>query len=239
MTARPGWTLAPALEVLRAELDALAPDRDRSSDGTIGDPAHAARKSDHNPNRAGVVRALDADAGHGLDDALGDSLAAHLIRLGAAGTHPALGAGAYVIYEGRIYSAASSWQGVPYAGSNPHETHVHVSVASRQAGYNSTRPWGLADALGAPRTANRPQAAQRPAQPRNGALPMPPTLRRGAKGQPARNLQGLMLANGCSLRVDGAFGPVTHRELVAWQKRAGLEPDGIAGPNTWRALLGV
>lgn len=241
------WQLAPALVQLRAEVNAAQPGRDRASDGSIGDRAHASRKSDHNPNRAGYVRAIDVDAGPGItpdeaNDWLGDELAGFLVRLGGSGTHPALGPGSYVIWERRLYSAANAWLGRPYDGANPHESHVHVSVATAAAGYKSTQPWGVSAALGgAPAPQPTPPAAgpQRPAQPPTGALPMPPTLRRGAKGQHVRNLQGLMLANGCKVGVDGDFGPATDRQLRAWQRRAGIGSDGIAGPVTWRHLIGV
>ncbi len=36
--------------------------------------------------------------------------------------------------------------------------------------------------------------------------------------------------------VDGISGPLTHRGLIAFQRRRGLSADGIAGPRTRRAL---
>ncbi|WP_017755235.1 spore cortex-lytic enzyme [Calidifontibacillus oryziterrae] len=36
--------------------------------------------------------------------------------------------------------------------------------------------------------------------------------------------------------ITGYFGPVTKNAVVKFQKRYGLTPDGIVGPNTWRAL---
>ncbi|WP_338785140.1 protein kinase [Streptomyces sp. DG1A-41] len=36
--------------------------------------------------------------------------------------------------------------------------------------------------------------------------------------------------------VDGDFGPLTHGAVVTFQKRTGLDADGIVGPTTWSAL---
>ena len=55
------WYLAPSLNVLRGEIDAAHPHRQKKMDGTIGDAAHAARDSDHNPNARGSVNAIDVD----------------------------------------------------------------------------------------------------------------------------------------------------------------------------------
>lgn len=51
-----GWRLARSLDVLRAEIWQVAPG---TTVWTIGDARHRATASDHNPNRAGVVCALD------------------------------------------------------------------------------------------------------------------------------------------------------------------------------------
>lgn len=138
------WRLANSLVQLRAEVDQAAPRRSKAADGTIGDTAHAARYSDHNPNSAGVVRALDVthDPAGGCD---AHRLAERVRRLGKAG-HPALGPGAYVISRGRIASATEDgapWDWERYAGSNPHDHHTHISVSTDAAGYDSRRRWGV------------------------------------------------------------------------------------------------
>lgn len=143
------WRTARSLDVLLDEVNASAPLRSKVSDGSIGDAAHATRDSDHNPfvidaDGQGVVRARDFthDPINGLDC---DLLAVRLVELAKSG-HPALGPGAYVIWEGRIASSTDDgepWDWEPYGGSNEHRKHLHVSVALAASGYDSTRPWGV------------------------------------------------------------------------------------------------
>ena len=140
------WRNALAIEQLRAEINAAAPARSKVSDGTIGDAAHASRSSDHNPwviddEGVGVVRAIDVthDPAHGVD---GNVLAQRIADM--LGKHPALGMGAYVIWNRRIVSAGRLGEGWrSYTGSNAHTKHVHVSVATARAGYDSTATWGV------------------------------------------------------------------------------------------------
>lgn len=132
---------AYALNVLLSEVNRHAPNRATGSDGWIGNDAHAARKSDHNPNAQGVVRAQDItdDPAGGLDA----STLAHLI-VGRFGKHPALMSGAYVIHNGRICSydrRDEGWRA--YTGPNAHRRHVHVSVSTAAAGYDNTTAWDL------------------------------------------------------------------------------------------------
>ena len=56
------WILVPCLVALRNEFNQLAPNRDKASDGSIGDTSHAASSSDHNPDETGNTQAvLDGD----------------------------------------------------------------------------------------------------------------------------------------------------------------------------------
>ena len=57
------------------------------------------------------------------------------------------------------------------------------------------------------------------------------TTKKGSKGPWVRKLQEAL-----EVQVDGKFGPGTAAVLKAWQKVNGLEADGIAGRNTYRAL---
>ncbi|MHC2533366.1 hypothetical protein ACVJMY_002935 [Bradyrhizobium diazoefficiens] len=121
------WRLARALEQLRAQVNQKWPQRSKESDGSIGDEHHSARLSDHNPDGAGVVHAIDIthDPKGGFDSyAFADMLLKrqdHRLK--------------YVISNRRIGSgpagpAPGVWR--PYTGINPHDHHCHVSVMSGQ-----------------------------------------------------------------------------------------------------------
>lgn len=127
------WYVAPALDELRDEVNAAHPGRDRSSDGAIGDAAHAARKSDHNPapdGRGGlIVRARDFDV---------DGIPVRPI-LDVLERDPRTG---LLIYDRRYWTRGHGWR--PYTGINPHTGHFHISVRVGAEYELDTRPWGLA-----------------------------------------------------------------------------------------------
>ena len=125
------WHLAPSLAQLRREINTRWPSRDKTSDGTIGDAAHSARASDHNPNSRGSVNAIDIDE-DGID-------AWGLVALLIADPRVY-----YVIYEGRIWQRKHGFVPRPYTGINAHRKHVHVSIIQSVAAEQNTTPWGVA-----------------------------------------------------------------------------------------------
>jgi hypothetical protein len=118
--------LCKAGQQLREQFDDSFPDRDRRSDGWIGDLRHSARPSDHNPDReTGIVRAIDVDRDvhkSGKPDLMPDI--ADQIRLAAKAGEKRV---SYIIFAGRIASSRLGWRWRPYKGSNPHDHHLHVS----------------------------------------------------------------------------------------------------------------
>ncbi|MCX5050540.1 MULTISPECIES: serine/threonine-protein kinase [unclassified Streptomyces] len=65
------------------------------------------------------------------------------------------------------------------------------------------------------------------------------TVKQGEGGSQVRELQCLLRhLHGITEvgEVDGGFGPLTKAAVVAFQKRAELDADGIVGPKTWQAL---
>ncbi|HVG24904.1 MAG TPA: hypothetical protein VND45_12165 [Thermoanaerobaculia bacterium] len=140
----PSWRVAKALLALREQVNAMAPNRRKKSDGTIGDAAHASRASDHNPwvrdGATGVVTAMDI-----TNDPDGGCDAGALANALLASRDPRI---KYVIFNRRIASyqqkgTAAPFQWRPYAGSNPHTHHVHISVREVQTAYDSTSPWTI------------------------------------------------------------------------------------------------
>ena len=64
-----------------------------------------------------------------------------------------------------------------------------------------------------------------------------PELTQGATGTYVRRVQGLCVADGHNVAIDGAFGPGTRAAVEAVQSAAHVAVDGIVGPQTWAALL--
>ena len=67
-------------------------------------------------------------------------------------------------------------------------------------------------------------------------------LSEGAECAQVKALQQLLMANGIKLPKYGAdadFGAETKAGVIEYQRKANLAADGIAGPNTWKKLLGV
>lgn len=214
------WRLASALVDLRNEVNTRWPDRDKTSDGTIGDAAHASRSSDHNPwvkdaTGVGVVRAIDIDV-DGIDSGW---LAEYLRQRGRDGD-PRLTNGGYVILNRRITNDDfSGWHA--YTGSNPHTSHVHVSFSRTR--YDDRGSWGIA---GGSDPAPEPPSGR-------------PVLEEGSTGDAVAELQEFLnrvYPAYSDLAVDGEFGPKTAAVVREFQSRSGLTVDGVVGPQTWAKL---
>lgn len=66
-----------------------------------------------------------------------------------------------------------------------------------------------------------------------------PQVRLGDSGEHVRTVQGLCIARGHQVAVDGDFGPATHEAVAAVQAAARIAQDGVVGEATWPALAGV
>lgn len=120
--------LAAALFALRAQINTAYPKRSHLWDGWIGDARHQSIKSDHNPDAAGIVHAVDIthDPTNGCDAAK----VTEALRLSRDKRIK------YVIYNRRIFSSTVSpwtWRAYSLADSEPHNHHFHVSVTSARS----------------------------------------------------------------------------------------------------------
>jgi len=121
-------SLSKAATQRREQFDACFSDRDRTSDGWIGDSRHSARKSDHNPDGQGWVRAIDVDrdlSGKAKPDLMPD--VADQLRILAKSDKRI----SYIIFAGKIASAKSLWRWKTYTGINKHIHHCHISFSSK------------------------------------------------------------------------------------------------------------
>ena len=115
---------------LREQIDDAFPGRDRTSDGWIGDTRHAARKSDHNPDAQGWVRAIDVDrdlAGKGRKPDVMPDLVDQIRLLAKSGDKRI----SYIIFDGKIASSKKAWRWRPYDGINKHRHHAHISFTTK------------------------------------------------------------------------------------------------------------
>lgn len=140
------WILTLGLQNLRNQINEWAPERDHTSDGTIGDQAHLAEShSGHDPDdvpgshaewngdpdSTPEVRAIDVDVDF-RNGATAQTLVDHIVGLKPSSVLR------YVIYNRRIYEAENGWRSRVYTGESAHLEHIHFSGAFSQAADNNT-----------------------------------------------------------------------------------------------------
>lgn len=129
------WTLAHNLAVREASVKHCWPDMVVYA---IGDQAHQAEASDHNPDSRGIVHAIDimteTDSGHG-------GAAAKILAWLLSNPRDLQ----YVIHDRRIWGVNSggwSGPGQAYTGPDPHTNHIHVSGRHGTVGKNAATGTG-------------------------------------------------------------------------------------------------
>jgi hypothetical protein len=82
-------------------------------------------------------------------------------------------------------------------------------------------------------------AVSRPAGSLSGyaAFKLMAPIAKGDNGDLAVWAQEHLISAGYQVGVDGGFGAKTQTAVMAFQEAHGLTPDGVIGPDTWRALL--
>jgi len=118
--------LCKAGQQLREQIDDLYMERSRKSDGWVGDTRHSARKSDHNPDENGIVRALDITSDLGTHPEEAHALVEKIRKCAKRGDKRIK----YIIYDGKIMSPIMNWKRRKYRGANPHRSHFHISFTT-------------------------------------------------------------------------------------------------------------
>ena len=239
--------VAPAAQSILDQATRLRPRRSKASDGTIGDRAHRLRRSDHNPDRQGVVLAADLthDPRNGMD--------AHAWARWLAGRNDRRVK--YIISNGQVWYPGRGWK--KYRGSNKHVKHVHVSI--NKAYQNDTSPWFNGFLVGTPVPA--PAPSPRPAPP---APPAPttaatdflkaiqmaiflakadimkngPVKQGSSRAGTVRVIQtGLQHRVGATIISDGKFGPQTEQWVKWFQGLHGLPVTGVVDARTINSIF--
>jgi hypothetical protein len=124
------WKPAGAIPVLFAQINNWRPDRDKRTDGVVGDAAHQARPSDHNPDSRGWVHAMDVDKDLGLPsdpEDLADSLLEY-----ARTKQPGSDRLKNIVFRDRVASGTypdQYWTWRP--GKYAHFDHIHISFTNK------------------------------------------------------------------------------------------------------------
>jgi hypothetical protein len=227
--ARP--RLVAAGVTLRDQVNRRWPKRDKRSDGWIGDRAHQARPSDHNPDKNGWVHAIDIDhdflgAKGGADQA--EKFANQLIELAREGKDR--GRLKYVVYNNRIASGTHANQYWTWRKGNwGHTQHIHVSFTNKAQRDGSDFPLPIFvvenwDGV-VPQIKNVNEAAANP------------SVKNIAAWRVAARLKDLGFYKGDLNEKNNQGYP--RKAVVSFQKAQGWKGSGNYGEQTHKALFNL
>jgi GH25 family lysozyme M1 (1,4-beta-N-acetylmuramidase) len=135
---RMAWVVTRNVQAFKDQMNEFFPNRDKKSDGTIGDYAHSQEKSGHNPDDTAQnnaewdgdsdtkqeVRAIDIDSNTGDPDVSMENILQHLLKLAKNDKNFPI---RYIIYNKRIFRKSAGWAQAAYTGPSPHTEHIHLS----------------------------------------------------------------------------------------------------------------
>lgn len=138
------WRVAESLQTLNAQIRttfprAVPPATPVTSWGSVADSAHSTT-SDHSPHYyeplGAVATVLARDFPHAPELGLDAHKLAEVLR---KSRDKRIG---YIISNGRVTGPGHDWRWDTYHGSDPHDTHIHVSVVHSKAADDRT-PWQI------------------------------------------------------------------------------------------------
>lgn len=229
--ARP--RLVAAGVTLRDQVNKAFVNRDKRSDGWIGDSAHQARKSDHNADSNGWVHAIDIDEdflGPGKGQVKAREFADQLIKLAREGKDG--GRLKYVVYENMIASGTYPNQfWVWRKGNWGHTQHIHVSFTEKAQRNGS--PFDLPIFSG-----------KEPAKPKPPAIdkqyPGIEFLQYSKRNDHIKRMQRQLIKKGFSIPAGptGYFGAQTVDAVKKFNRTQGWTTDGRKmGKRSWDRLF--
>lgn len=140
------WRVVESLQVLNAQIrttypQAVPPATPVTSWGSVADGAHNAA-SDHYPHFFDVLGLVAVVLARDFPHAPKLGLDAHkLAEVLRKSRDPRI---SYIISNGRITGPGRDWRWDTYHGSDPHDTHIHVSVVHSKAA-DDRRPWQIGE----------------------------------------------------------------------------------------------
>jgi hypothetical protein len=202
--------------------------------GWIGDAAHQAEHSDHNPDARGIVHAIDVMVRGQRAQAVVNWALAHPDDL------------EYVIFNRTIWTRSRGFQPKKYNGTDPHTNHVHISGRHGSVGKNGATGTGY----DAGSESLSPRGT--PLDPVKAAIAIPKQVRPAVVGHRPGSRELVVAAprmSGDDVKFvqrfigpkqcgapDGFYGPNTHDGVIFYQKMRGIHVDGKVGPETWRNM---
>jgi hypothetical protein len=253
MAAAP--VLTRGLNSWRAEINEVFPNRDKASDGWIGDLAHQNESSSgHNPDITGraeykdgdklnEVRAVDIDSDLKNPKYSMEQLIQWLVTRARAGLYVPF---RYFIYRRRIWARSSGWTTRAYAGPSPHDEHAHFSGDYNQKADEWTGRLGLAAAVTKATTSTPVKVKMIKI---NGSVP---ELRRGMKdpvpgvgSSYVKRVQAYLnwvLPGESPLKVDGDYGQATQDgvKLAMKDLKGKSSSDGsVVGLPEWNRIYAL
>lgn len=148
------WKVVPNLDEGRDQLNARFPNRDKASDGSIGDTSHAAGASSHNPDKTGSpeyrdgdskdeIRARDFDKDLKDPDYTMEDVVQLWVKHARSGKMWWI---RYIIYKERIWHKKDGFKTRAYTGKNKHTEHAHVNSDFAQKADDATGTnWHLSE----------------------------------------------------------------------------------------------
>lgn len=234
--------LVKAGVTLRDQLNKAYPNRDKRSDGWLGDASHQARKSDHNPDKDGWVHAIDIDENFGPGWKKGTTakeFADQLIQYAREGKDN--GRLKYVVYENAIASGTYAdkywtWR----KGNWGHTQHIHVSFTDKaeKDGSKFDLPIFRDEPKFETSVGDLIAEADEPVS----GMPFPGTafVQWGKRNDYVKAMQAQLIARGFDIEheASGNYFHKTRDAVKAFYNSIGLTSNGMKmGPKAWNRLF--